>query len=76
MEKAAAAGGGMSRAAWPVATLVPVRLEVPCVRDRRPSYRWVDGYKVIAPNGAEIQPYMQCHEARAFCLEQRWQVAA
>lgn len=66
----------------PEATLVHVQMEVSHSRLRpslllgrmwyQPGYRWVNGFKVIDPQGREIQPYMRIREAYAYCKEQGW----
>ena len=38
----------------------------------QPGYRWVDCFKVIDPQGREIQPWMRIREAYAFCKSQGW----
>jgi len=60
------------------AILMPVQVEVirkghkgsnkPC------SYKWVEGYQVIQPNGLLVYPYMRKREARAYCRDQGWKI--
>lgn len=45
----------------PVAALIPARMEVPA---KGIGYRWVDGYRIISPEGKEIYPYMGRAAAR------------
>jgi hypothetical protein len=56
----------------PQARLRPVKLEVPCTRRGRPSFKWVHGYQVVTPEGAELLPYMRMMEAIRFCAKQGW----
>lgn len=54
------------------AKLIPVRMDVPRLIRGRPGYSVVDGFKIVTPNGAEIQPYMRKQAARNFCRELGW----
>ncbi len=60
----------------PIATLVRERMEVGSPVRRKhgmsPSYRWVDCFKVLDPQGREIQPWMRIREAYAYCKQQGW----
>lgn len=56
------------------AKLVPVRIEVAALRHGKPIFLWVNGFKVITPSGAEIQPYMRSREAREFCRSHGWAI--
>lgn len=56
----------------PVATLVPVKIEVEQWRLGVCSYRWTEGRKIISPTGREIQPHMRLRDARAYCRRQGW----
>ena len=64
----------------PAARLVPVRHEVPAGRwtirgGRRvfvPSYRWVDGFQVVDPEGRALLPYLRRREARELCRRMGW----
>lgn len=65
-----------------LATLVPALMEVCYLRVGRsswvhlgmlkPRYEWVEGFKVIDPQGREIQPCMRKREAYAYCQSQQW----
>lgn len=50
------------------AKLIPVQIEVPAGR----SYRWVEGFKVVTPEGKELQPHMRKRAAQQFCKTQGW----
>lgn len=54
------------------AKLVPVKMEVPRPSHGKPGYAWVDGFKVVTPEGSELQPYMRVNEAKRFCKDQGW----
>ena len=56
----------------PEAKLFPVQIEVGALIRGRPAYRWVEGYKIINPQGHELQPYLRKREAVAFCKESGW----
>ena len=62
-------------AAPKIAKLISVRIEVPQKSRRRHgvgSYKWIDGFKVITPEGMELQPYMRKREAVSHCKERGW----
>ena len=63
------------------ATLVREQMEVGSPRRRysklmgwwyQPSYRWVACFKVITPEGHELQPWMRIREAYAYCRQMGW----
>ncbi len=39
------------------------RIEVPCTRRGRPSYRWTNGYYIVDTKGAKIYPPVPRYEA-------------
>lgn len=54
------------------AILRNVRFEVPYTRNGRPSYKMVEGYQVISPEGSQLFPYMRKLEAISFCKQRDW----
>lgn len=60
------------------AKLITSQMEIGSPRKTRshgfqPSYRWVECYKVIDPQGREMQPYMRKREAVKFCKLNKWE---
>lgn len=52
-----------------MAMLVPTRVEVAA---KGGGYKWVDGYRIISPEGKEILPYMRKAAAKRYCKSAGW----
>ena len=56
-------------------TLIPERIEVPCIKRGKPSYRWANGYYVCDPakglplGNAKIYPPVVRREAYALARD-------
>lgn len=57
------------------ARLLFTQIEVGCPDRRgRPSYKWVDAWTVIGPEGEQYAPPMRKREAVKFCKDHGWTI--
>lgn len=53
------------------ASLKPMQMEI---GTGEPGYRWIQGFTIVTPDGAELFPPMPEKEARALCKQEGWPV--
>jgi hypothetical protein len=66
MRNPASASTTLARMTKPVAILIPVRIKFADPQDDH----WL--FKLIAPHGVEITPWMRKRRARDYCKEHGW----
>lgn len=55
-----------------IAKLIPAKIEVACIVQGRPCYKWVEGYQIITPRGTTLYPPMRKRAATALCRKEGW----